>query len=86
MSGHTYIHTYTHTHTHDNHSNPRCAHAHRGLSTDKLATKIIGCRVYVVGGASRKCSRNFAAITKFLPLGTHAHSEIAPNFRGTNIS
>ena len=31
------------------------------------ATKIIGCRVHVVGGASRKCSRNFAAITKFLP-------------------
>ena len=30
-------------------------------------TKIIGCRVHVVGGASRKCSRNFAAITKFLP-------------------
>ena len=37
MSGHTYIHThihtYTHVHTytHDNYSNPRCAHAHRGL-------------------------------------------------------
>ena len=39
MSGHTYIHThihthihtYTHTYTHDNYSNPRCAHAHRGL-------------------------------------------------------
>ena len=29
MSGHTYIHT--HTYTHDNYSNPRCAHAHRGL-------------------------------------------------------
>ena len=35
--------------------------------TDILATKIIGCRVHVVGGASRNCSRNFAAITKFLP-------------------
>ena len=29
MSGHTYTHT--HTYTHDNYSNPRCAHAHRGL-------------------------------------------------------
>ena len=38
MSGHTHIHTFTHTHTHthtythDNYSNPRCAHAHRGLT------------------------------------------------------
>ena len=31
------------------------------------ATKIIGCHVHVVGGASRKCSLNFAAIAKFLP-------------------
>ena len=33
MVTHTYIHTHTHTHTytHDNYSNPRCAHAHRGL-------------------------------------------------------
>ena len=33
MSGHTHTHThtYTHTYTHDNYSNPRCAHAHRGL-------------------------------------------------------
>ena len=30
MSGHTYTHT--HTHTHDNYYNPRCAHAHRGLT------------------------------------------------------
>ena len=29
MSGHTHMHTYTH----DNYSNPRCAHARRGLIT-----------------------------------------------------
>ena len=29
---HTHIHTYTHTR--DNYSNPRCAHARRGLITD----------------------------------------------------
>ena len=37
MSGHTYTHTHIHTHihtyTHDNYYNPRCAHAHRGLTT-----------------------------------------------------
>ena len=44
MSGHTYIHTHihthahTHTHTHDNYSNPRCAHAHRGLINPALQT------------------------------------------------
>ena len=40
MSGHTHIHTHIHTHTHththtythDNYYNPRCAHAHRGLT------------------------------------------------------
>ena len=47
MSGHTYththIHTYTHTHTHDNYYNPRCAHAHRGLTIMELfeALKLI---------------------------------------------
>ena len=30
MSGHTYTH---HTHTQNNYSNPRCAHARRGLIT-----------------------------------------------------
>ena len=35
MVTYTYTHTHTHTHTytHDNYSNPRCAHAHRGLIT-----------------------------------------------------
>ena len=28
---HTYIHIYIHTYTQDNYSNPRCAHARRGL-------------------------------------------------------
>ena len=30
-------HTHIHTHTHDNYYNPRCAHAHRGLTTVTLA-------------------------------------------------
>ena len=39
MVTHTYTHTYTHTHihTHDNYYNPRCAHAHRGLTTVTLS-------------------------------------------------
>ena len=41
MSGHTYIHTYTHTYTHDNYSNPRCAHAHRGLMIRLLTNWLI---------------------------------------------
>ena len=35
MVTHTYTHTHTHTYTHDNYSNPRCAHARRGLITVK---------------------------------------------------
>ena len=44
MSGHTYTHThthtYTHTYTHDNYYNPRCAHAHRGLTRGQSFTKL----------------------------------------------
>ena len=32
----THIHTHTHTHTQDNYSNPRCAHAHLGLTIMKV--------------------------------------------------
>ena len=37
MSGHTHTHIHTHTYTHNNYYNPRCAHAHRGLITCKIA-------------------------------------------------
>ena len=45
MSGHTHTHTHTdtHTYTHDNYSNPRCAHAHRGLI-------IYTCSIFHVAG------------------------------------
>ena len=43
-------HTYTHTHTHtrDNYSNPRCAHARRGLTTVswKLTQDVHALAVY----------------------------------------
>ena len=40
---HTYVHTYTHTytHTHDNYSNPRCAHARRGLIIMKYVVFVL---------------------------------------------
>ena len=38
---HTHTHTYTHTYTHDNYSNPRCAHAHRGLITPHNLDRIV---------------------------------------------
>ena len=40
---HTHIHTYTHTYTHDNYYNPRCAHAHRGLTSARLGSRACCC-------------------------------------------
>ena len=67
MSGHTHTHTYTHTHTHthtythtythDNYNNPRCAHAHRGLT--KILSYImiqyrVSYRIFAGGGSNYK--------------------------------
>ena len=59
MSGHTHAHTHTHTHTytHDNYYNPRCAHAHRGLTSARvivfLARDIPQFVMYCVNGKPR---------------------------------
>ena len=46
MVTHTHIHT--HTYTHDNYYNPRCAHAHRGLTRAVLTVIVLALLVVIV--------------------------------------
>ena len=68
MSGHTYTHTYIHTHTHthtythDNYSNPRCAHAHRGL----IIVRVRG--VQCSAKPSRSNARRMVFVREFYTL------------------
>ena len=66
MSGHTYIHThtYTHTYTHDNYSNPRCAHAHRGLINEIVFRVAVNTYVPIFRGLDARGGRKLRTDTR----------------------